>query len=37
MKFFEHVEQNDEARKGRTDAKTKNLVLKLEKMFRCVD
>ena len=24
-------------RKGRTDAKTKKLVLKLEKMFRCVD
>ena len=29
--FLRHI------RKGRTDAKTKNLVLKLEKMFRCVD
>ena len=28
---------NRDIRKGRTDAKTKNLVLKLEKMFRCVD
>ena len=28
---------NRHIRKGRTDAKTKNLVLKLEKIFRCVD
>ena len=28
---------NRDIRKGRTDAKTKKLVLKLEKMFRCVD
>ena len=28
---------NRDIRKGRTDAKTKNLVLKLGKMFRCVD
>ena len=28
---------NRHIRKGRTDAKTKKLVLKLEKIFRCVD